>query len=208
MHWAGVVIVLLFVLLVADSLGGCGRWVVRYDEQTDYLQDPLFDILQDEAQSDGGKAIDDAAAYLANDSTAPTPDQGALRGDSTGLGSPEAGRFDELSGLWIVTMKTAQETSLVAKVDVVQGGTELLGQGNLTDQESEIPINVNATGTASQDWVGLDLIPVPEYFGMTSYRLHLGPRESGSNLLQGDYTQYRNGEYCGKGRVEVQLMGK
>jgi hypothetical protein len=51
-------IAVFLLLLVAmpsfEASAGCGRWVVR--ENTDYLQDPLFDVLLDQA-SDSGKGV-------------------------------------------------------------------------------------------------------------------------------------------------------
>jgi len=135
-------VMLILALLTSSAWAGCGRWVVR--ENTDYLEDPLFD----EAVKDSTPAGATADATLAANQSS--------KEDRTS-GSPVQGSNVELpadlGGDWSFVLQGDPESTM--DMILIQSGNRLQGYGTLLDRGSQIP--ATATGTVTKDALSLNV---------------------------------------------------
>lgn len=136
-------VVLLALLLSTQALAGCGRWVVR--ENTDYLEDPIFDDAvkaSTMSSAAGSEAANDSAI---NESVKPKPE--AKKSEDVALSVPD------VSGKWL--LKLPEEMGGSLDLILMQSGSRLQGYAQMKEKGSRV--TATATGTVSQERVDLDV---------------------------------------------------
>ena len=165
-------IAMIAALLAFQASAGCGRWVVR--ENTDYLEDPLFeDAVED---STGPNATANVAVKMNKDE------------DNTTSVEEKANVID-IAGKWRFKLQSDLEGTLI----LIQSSDRLQGYGTLDEMGSGVP--ATATGIISKDAVSLDVKLSRE---KKDYRLDL---TLVNDTLIGSYELYESDKLAGKGNA-------
>ncbi len=186
-------LMILSVILVAATLSyqasaGCGRWVVR--ENTDYLQDPVFDEAVASSTGPNATVSPEGSSNLSelkkNDNTA----------DVEAGTAQETTVVADLAGKWKVLLQqnpgqSSQEKPL--DLILIQSGDRLQGYGTLEEKSSQFP--ATATGSLSQNDIRLDVKLTKQN---KDYKLDLSLVNS---ILEGSYELYENDKLSEKGNV-------
>jgi len=186
MRWRCKLSILTIIILLSLTLqasGGCGRWVVR--ETTDYLDDPLFNVLTNPSDVQE----DPAASKGAADTQATDETEQNLTAQEPPL---------DLSGKWSITLNGSTTGSL--DLIMINSGSSISGYGNLT--ESGSISTVTAKGTLSEPDLEMEVRPVTNgdaYNAVRLFRLTLALREQ--NSMSGAYQIYQSEELVGKGNA-------
>jgi len=142
----GIILGLLLATLLLDpASAGCGRWVVR--ENTDYLADPLFDVVDPMPQDVANSTEDDNSTKLeqAENST-----------------SSKAEALPDIEGKWLVELNESDRDRM--ELRLTQSGDRLQGYGTLAGQGTEV--HATATGQHSSEKVDLDVKVIEKSPGM------------------------------------------
>jgi hypothetical protein len=187
--------VILFVMLLAALLStqawaGCGRWVIR--ENTDYLEDPIFDDAVKASTMSGTTGTEpsnDSAVGAVNDSVKPKPE--AKKNVAVERS------FPDISGKWLFALPE----NLGGNLDLIlmQSGSRLQGYAQLMENGSQV--TATATGTVSQDSVDLDIRTVKS---KESRRLDLALIK---NTLEGNCELYEGDRLLEKGNATATRNG-
>lgn len=167
-------IVMIAALLAFQASAGCGRWVVR--ENTDYLEDPLFeDAVED---STGPNATASVAGKTNKDEGNKTPIE-------------EKVYAIDIAGKWRFKLQSDLEGTL--DLILIQSSDRIQGYGTLEEIGSTIP--ATATGIISKDAVSLDVKLSRE---KKDYRLDM---TLVNNTLEGSYELYEGDRLARKGNA-------
>lgn len=167
-------IAMIAALLTFQASAGCGRWVVR--ENTDYLEDPLFDDAVED--STGHNATANVAGKMNKD-----------EGNTTSV--EEKAHAIDIAGKWRFKLQSDLEDTL--NLILIQSNDRLQGYGTLEEMGSGIP--ATATGIISKDAVSLDVKLSQE---KKDYRLDL---TLVNNTLEGSYELYESEKLARKGNA-------
>lgn len=167
-------IVMIAVLLTFQASAGCGKWVVR--ENTDYLEDPLFD-----------DAVEDSTGQSATANVAGKMNK--VEGNTTSV--EEKAYAIDIAGKWRFKLQSDLEGAL--DLILIQSSDRLQGYGTLEERGSVIP--ATATGIISKDAVSLDVKLSRE---KKDYRLDL---TLVNGTLEGSYELYESDKLAGKGNA-------
>ncbi|NTV79525.1 MAG: hypothetical protein HGA25_10450 [Clostridiales bacterium] len=180
--------VLITVMLAyqASASTGCGKWVIR--ENTDYLEDPLFeDMVKSSTGSNATTNVDDPNKQSEEK-------EKAL--DIEPQGIVKNAPVIDLAGKWKVILdKDLLESKTDSTIDLIliQSGERLQGYGTLVEKGSDIP--ATATGSISEDGISLDVKLTKQN---KDYRLDLAQINS---TLEGSYELYEEENLAEKGNV-------
>ncbi len=130
-----VIVVFALALLAFNASAGCGKWVVR--DNTDFLEDPTFDAAM--SSTPGGNAPGASA------------ENSSMEKAQTEVKEKVAPAMD-VSGKWRVLLG---EALVPLNLILIQSGERVQGYGSLSENGIEIP--TTATGTLSEDALGLDV---------------------------------------------------
>ncbi len=168
-------ITLILTLLAGQASAGCGKWVVRYVDNTDFLEDPVFDEAVASSTGNSSTTKADTSEEAQTDADTKTDDSSAA--------SEEKAAVPDLNGKWYVEIESANSTA-AKTVDLILIQTEerLQGYGTLQDSGSETP--ATATGSVSADSVSLD---IKMNQGKEELKLEMAIVESS---MQGSYNLY------------------
>ncbi|MDM7939690.1 MAG: hypothetical protein QUS07_05030 [Methanothrix sp.] len=169
-----ILILMIAALLTFQASAGCGRWVVR--ENTDYLEDPLFNEAVED--STGPNATANVAGKTNND-----------EGNVTT--AEEKANAIDIAGKWRFKLQSDPEGAL--DLILIQSNDRLQGYGTLADRGSGIP--ATATGIISKDAVSLD---VKLSRDKKDYRLDL---MLVNDTLEGSYELYEGERLALKGNA-------
>ncbi len=177
-------IVLFIALFSFQASAGCGRWVIR--ENTDYLEDPIFDDAVKASAMSGATGTETGTESAAHDSTV----------NNSTRSKPEAKKAEEkarsvpdISGKWLFRLPENLGGSL--DLIIMQTGDRLQGYGHVAENGSQVA--ATATGTVSRDAVNLDVRTVKS---SESRRLDLALAK---NTLEGSCELYDGDRLLEKG---------
>ena len=191
------IFLIILIALSYQASAGCGRWVIR--DNTDYLEDPLFDALTDPApaqtaQNASAPDVAPAAPAVAAQSTKVVPDLSGkwslkLIGGSSGQGSG--------SGV----------LQRIMDIILVQSSSSIQGYGSFVDNGTAV--SVTATGSLDDDLLTLSVRPVT--VGSAEkverlYRLSLKDTDS-DKAFQGGYELYLSDDLIGTGNATAIKSG-
>lgn len=165
-----------------QASAGCGRWVIR--DNTDYLEDPIFDDAVKASTMNNGTGIESAVHDSpVNNSAKPKPE--VKRSEN------EKAAVPDVSGKWLFRLPENLGGSL--DLIVMQTGDRLQGYGHVAENGSQVA--ATATGTVSRDAVNLDVRTVKS---TESRRLDLALAK---NTLEGSCELYQGGRLTEKGNA-------
>jgi hypothetical protein len=184
-----IVIVFIIAFLVFNASAGCGRWVVRDNTNTDYLEDPVFDEAVSSSTVSSPVQTENATK---SDTQNTQNTQNAAKPDAKENKAPAL----DVSGKWLVSLG---EASTPINLILIQSKDRIQGYGSLNDNDAEIPMT--ATGTLSGDTISLDARPVVE--GSLNkinkeYKLNLA---KANDIFKGSYEIYVGGDLSEKGNA-------
>lgn len=186
-----VLLVLIIALLSSQASAKCGKWVIR--DNTDYLEDPLFD---DAVKSSIGASDSRNAEAQANESN-----ETSESNDITNVAKTDAQENNDavpdLSGSWQVSLDKVADSSL--KLILIQSGDRLQGYGSLEESGVEIP--ATAMGAISKDSVNLDFKLVKDGTLNKEDRQYKLNFALTNESLSGSYELYAGDELAGKGNA-------
>ncbi len=172
----------------ATAASKCGKWVIR--DNTDYLEDPLFD---DAVKSSIGASDTRNAEAQANESNKSNDSANTAK-----LATQEDNdAVPDLSGSWQVSLDKVADSSL--KLILIQSGDRLQGYGSLEENGAEIP--ATAMGAISEDSVNLDFKLVKDGTLNKEDRQYKLNFALTNESLSGSYELYAGNELAGKGNA-------
>lgn len=169
---------LILVILASPAWAGCGRWVVR--DNTDFLDDPLFDAEMESSTGSNATASSNSSLDAGNGTEEkmeePTSAKAAIVQEDPAI---------DLAGKWRIRMPGSRLEGAGKLIDIIliPAGDRLQGYGNIIEG-SDVP--VTATGSISQDRISLEVKAREQ---KRDYRLNL--QLVGGQLL-GSYEVYEN----------------
>ena len=177
--------VLLLAILLSDlASAGCGRWVVR--ENTDYLADPLFDVVDPMHQDVANSTEEKNSTKLeqAENSTSST-----------------AEALPDIEGKWLVELNGSDRDRM--ELRLTQSGDRLQGYGTLAGQGTEV--HATATGQLSSETVDLDVKVIEKIPGqeVNHYLLNLALV---NQTLSGQYEMRLGDMIEGKGKATASRL--
>lgn len=147
-----VCMVLIFALLACPAYAGCGKWVIR--DNTDFLQDPIFDDAVASSTGSSATVNPDGTAKAKNETEENSEKVETI---NTAVATKEAPTID-LAGKWKVRLERSpaeQNGGKAINLILIQTGERLQGYGTLLEGGSDIP--ATATGSISDEGINLDV---------------------------------------------------
>jgi hypothetical protein len=188
-----VLLVLIIALLSSQASAKCGKWVIR--DNTDYLEDPLFD---DAVKSSIGASDSRNADAQANDGNETNEIN-----ESANVAKPDAQENDDaapdLSGSWQVSLDKVADSSL--KLILIQSGDRLQGYGSLNENCVEIPATAMGSISEDSDAVNLDFKLVKDGTLNKEDRQYKLNFALINDSLSGSYELYAGDELAGEGNA-------
>jgi len=174
-----VCMVLIFAVLACPAYAGCGKWVIR--DNTDFLQDPIFDDAVASSTGSSATVNPDGTAKAKNETEENSEKVETI---NTAVATKEAPTID-LAGKWKVRLERSpseQNGGKAINLILIQTGERLQGYGTLLEGGSDIP--ATATGSISDEGINLDVKLTSQ---KKDYRLDMALVSSG---LEGSYELY------------------
>ncbi|HUS75299.1 MAG TPA: hypothetical protein VMY43_04750 [Methanothrix sp.] len=174
-----VCMVLIFALLACPAYAGCGKWVIR--DNTDFLQDPIFDDAVASSTGSSATVNPDGTAKAKNETEENSEKVETI---NTAVATKEAPTID-LAGKWKVRLERSpaeQNGGKAINLILIQTGERLQGYGTLLEGGSDIP--ATATGSISDEGINLDVKLTSQ---KKDYRLDMALV---SSELEGSYELY------------------
>jgi len=174
-----VCMVLIFALLACPAYAGCGKWVIR--DNTDFLQDPIFDDAVASSTGSSATVNPDGTAKAKNETE---ENNEKVETINTAVATKEAPTID-LAGKWKVRLERSpaeQNGGKAINLILIQTGERLQGYGTLLEGGSDIP--ATATGSISDEGINLDVKLTSQ---KKDYRLDMALV---SSELEGSYELY------------------
>jgi hypothetical protein len=144
--------VLIFAVLACPAYAGCGKWVIR--DNTDFLQDPIFDDAVASSTGSSATVNPDGTAKAKNETEENSEKVETI---NTAVATKEAPTID-LAGKWKVRLERSpaeQNGGKAINLILIQTGERLQGYGTLLEGGSDIP--ATATGSISDEGINLDV---------------------------------------------------
>ena len=184
--------VLILAVLASPAYAGCGKWVIR--DNTDYLEDPMFDDAVASSTGSSATANADGATIVKNETDEKSQKAST---NNTAAVVNEAPPID-LAGKWKVVLErdpngspAEQDAGKAIDLILIQTGQRLQGYGTLIEGGLDIP--ATATGSISDEGISLDVKLVQQ---QKDYRLDMNLL---SSKLQGSYELYEMEELAENG---------
>jgi hypothetical protein len=179
-------------MLSSPAFAGCGKWVIR--DNTDYLEDPIFEDVVASSTGSSATVNADGTAKAMKDEKIPKDNA-----NNTDAVVNKASSID-LAGKWKV-MLAKNLTGIPAEQDagksidliLIQTGQRLQGYGTLIEEGLDIP--ATATGSISDERISLDVKLTAQ---KKDFRLNMALL---SNKLQGSYELYEMEELAENGNA-------
>lgn len=174
-----VCILLIVATLSSPAFAGCGKWVIR--DNTDFLEDPIFDDAIASSTGDSATLNPDGTPKANNETEEKSENAAA---NNTAVAEQKAPAID-LAGKWKVVLEKSpveQDTGKAIDLILIQTGDRLQGYGTLIEGGSDIP--ATATGSISDEGISLDVKLIPQKM---DYRLDMA---FVSSELEGRYELY------------------
>lgn len=186
--------VLILAVLASPAYAGCGKWVIR--DNTDYLEDPMFDDAVASSTGSSATANADGATIVKNETDEKSQKAST---NNTAAVVNEAPPID-LEGNWKVMLEkdlnespAEQDAGKAIDLILIQTGERLQGYGTLIEGGLDIP--ATATGSISDEGISLDVKLVQQ---QKDYRLDMNLL---SSELQGSYELYEMEELTENGKA-------
>ncbi|MGB5100722.1 MAG: hypothetical protein WBN94_09025 [Methanothrix sp.] len=170
-----VCMVLILSILASPAYAGCGKWVIR--DNTDFLEDPIFDDAVASSTGDSATVNADGTAIAKNE----TVENSEKEATNTVIAEKKAPTID-LAGKWRVMLEKSTAEQDTIDLILIQTGDRLQGYGTLLEGGSDIP--ATATGSVSDEGISLDVKLIQQ---KKDYRLDMALVES---ELEGSYELY------------------
>jgi len=191
------IVLILFLIIsllpLQATAAGCGKWVVRPNNNYDFLDDPAFDdgtnaTSQDPTPLKGPQAA--AAAAARKDDG---PKETEVEND---------GAYPDISGKWAIKLNDSHSRYL--DMILIQSGGKLQGYGSLVAEGITSPLT--ATGSLSDDGLRLEakLTQVERTGPDKKYMIDLG---QGTGTFSGGYEEYVGDSLVEKGTVTANRPG-
>ena len=174
-----VCMVLIFAVLACPAYAGCGKWVIR--DNTDFLQDPIFDDAVASSTGSSATVNPDGTAKAKNETE---KNSEKVETVNAAVATKEAPTID-LAGKWKVRLEKSpaeQNSGKAINLILIQTGERLQGYGTLLEGGSDIP--ATATGSISDEGINLDVKLTSQ---KKDYRLDMALV---SSELEGSYELY------------------
>ncbi|MFZ3147969.1 MAG: hypothetical protein WA137_02915 [Methanothrix sp.] len=170
-----VCMVLILSILASPAYAGCGKWVIR--DNTDFLEDPIFDDAVASSTGDSATVNADGTTIAKNE----TVENSEKEATNTVIAEKKAPTID-LAGKWRVMLEKSTAEQDTIDLILIQTGDRLQGYGTLLEGGSDIP--ATATGSVSDEGISLDVKLIQQ---KKDYRLDMALVES---ELEGSYELY------------------
>ncbi len=177
----------MLALLTFNASAGCGRWVVR--DNTDYLEDPVFDALASPGQD--GNASGSSSQAADNSQTKAKDNSASVKNAPN-----NNAKVLDISGKWLVEFG---DNSTPLNLILIQSGSRVQGYGSLKENSTEIP--VTAIGSVSGNAISLDVKLVKDGSINKIDKRHKLELEASNGTLSGTYEIYLADKPAGKGNA-------
>ena len=187
------VLILAIVAYPVSGAGGCGKWVIR--DNTDFLEDPIFDDAVESSTGDSATLNPDGTPIAKND-TAENSDK--VTTGTTVVAEKKAPAID-LTGKWKVRLEKSPAEQNTIDLILIQSGDRLQGYGTLLEGGADIP--ATATGSISEKGMSLDVKLIQQ---KKDYRLDMALVKS---ELEGSYELYEMETLAENGNATARRSG-
>ena len=148
-----VCMVLILAILASPAFAGCGKWVIR--DNTDFLEDPIFDDAVASSTGSSATVNPDGMAKEEKNETEENSENGNSINTTVAL---KVAPIIDLAGTWKVRLEKSpaeQNTGKAINLILIQTGDRLQGYGTLLEDGSDIP--ATAMGSICNEGISLDL---------------------------------------------------